>query len=250
MRNETREQLKIIGLDDNVIVVYGAILSLGKCSVSDIARQTAIKRSTVYLYLDDLLAQGLIAKTTDKKRMQYVAEDPKLILQIVEKKKSELDAQRKRLETAIPELQSLYYASFDKPAINFYEGVSGIKAVYRKFVETHKNIYSIFSHEAFFRFFTTAENRELLTTLYDSGGALHCLIERSELAEKEIKTGEYKEFVKYKYLPEKFKFETDLLITGNQIALISFKNLVAVVIEDEAIASLQKQVFKLLWKLV
>jgi hypothetical protein len=77
---------------------------------------------------------------------------------------------------------------------------------------------------------------------------LYNLLEKSEEAKKKLKFDKYNNFVKNKFLPENFKFNTDFLIGNNEIALISFTNLIAVVIKDVAITNLQKNIFKMIWK--
>ena len=84
--------------------------------------------------------------------------------------------------------------------------------------------------------------------LYNNGGVLHNLVEKSDKAIERLKQKEYNNFVKNKLLPENFCFETDLLIVDNTVALISFKNLVGVIIKDKAIADLHKNIFGFIWK--
>ncbi|OGY89343.1 MAG: hypothetical protein A2458_00435 [Candidatus Kerfeldbacteria bacterium RIFOXYC2_FULL_38_9] len=85
-------------------------------------------------------------------------------------------------------------------------------------------------------------------TLYKNGGMLYNLIEKSDEADKRLQIKKYNSFVKTKILPDKFTFNTDLLIVGDTIALISFDNLIAVTIQDAAIARLQKNIFEMIWK--
>ncbi|MDP1620211.1 MAG: helix-turn-helix domain-containing protein [Candidatus Moranbacteria bacterium] len=241
---------KLIGLDlsDRETDVYLAVLVFGKGTVSDIARKAKIKRTTVYEYIESLLEKGLIYKTAEKKRIFYCVENPEKIVKMLENIKKAIDEKKQRAEKIIPDLQSLYSASFNKPVISFYEGKQGIRRIYEEMADTHKDVYSIFSPTSFFKLFSFRENHELLMKLYENGGMMYNLVEKSDKAVERLKRKEYDGFVKNKLLPEGFKFETDLLIVGDTVAMVSFKNLVGVIIKDKAIADLQKNIFNLLWK--
>ncbi|MFA6159798.1 MAG: helix-turn-helix domain-containing protein [Parcubacteria group bacterium] len=246
--NNLEEKLYNLDLSKREIDVYLAVLVLGKSTISDISRKAKIKRTTVYEYIESLLEKGLVYKTAEKKRIFYCAENPEKITKILEDKKKSIDAKKQKIEKIIPELVSLYSASFNKPAISFYEGKAGLKIIYEEMLNTHRNVYSIFSPASFFKLFSFKENHELLMSLYNNGGILHNLVEKSDKAIERLKQKEYNNFVKNKLLPENFCFETDLLIVDDIVALISFKNLVGVIIKDKAIADLHKNIFSFMWK--
>ncbi|MEK7071940.1 MAG: hypothetical protein AAB969_00035, partial [Patescibacteria group bacterium] len=130
-----------------------------------------------------------------------------------------------------------------------YEGKEGLREVYWQILDTPKTVYSIFSPDNFFKLFSLTENHKLMMTLYNNGGGLHSLVEKTETPREELKKDEYKKFIKSKNLPNGFHFETDLLVAGNKVALISFKNLIGIIIEDDAIADLQKNFINTIWKI-
>ena len=243
-----KEILKNLDLSDKESDVYLAVLALGKGIISDIARRARLKRTTAYEYVESLLQKGLICKTVGKKRIFYCVENPQKIPKLFEKKKQALDDKKRKMEKYIPELTSLFSASFSRPVVSFYEGKDGIKEIYLQIISTHKIIYSFFSPASVFKLFSFKENDELLKQLYENGGELRNLVERSDKAVERLRKKEYNSFVKNKLLPEGFKFETDLLIVDDTVALISFKNLVGVIIQDKAIAEMQKNIFDLIWK--
>jgi HTH-type transcriptional regulator, sugar sensing transcriptional regulator len=246
--HDLKRKLNILGLKEKEIDAYLAILILGKGSITEISRKTNIKRTTVYEYIENLLNKGLIYKTANKKRTFYCAEEPKKITRILDQEKKEIERKKDKFEKIIPELESLFSASFKKPGVSFYEGRNGIKKVYQQILNTHKNIYSIFSPEKFFKLFSPEENYNLLMMLYNNGGILYSLVGNANDHTKELSNEHYKKFIKSKPLPKEFKYETDLLIVDDTIALISFKNMIGIIIKDKAIAQLQKSFFDLIWK--
>ncbi len=243
-----KEKLHILGLKERELDIYLSILNLGNSTITDISRKTNIKRTTIYEYIENLLTKGLIYKTANKKRIFYCAENPKKITQILDREKKEIEQKKDRVEKIIPELESLFSASFRKPSVSFYEGKDGLKKVYQQILNTHKNIYSIFSPENFFKLFSPEENHSLLMMLYDNGGMLYSLVERTSNPIEGLSNENYKKFIKSKTLPEGFKYETDLLVIDDTVALISFKNMIGIIIKDKAIAQLQKSFINLIWK--
>lgn len=242
------EKLNILGLTEKEITSYLAILVLGKGTITDISRKTAIKRTTIYEYIENLLRKGLIYKTVENKRTFYCVEDPKKIIGILDQEKKEIEQKREKVEKFIPELESLFSASFKRPSVSFYEGKDGIKKVYQQVLNTQKNVYSIFSPENFFKLFSFEENHNLLMTLYNNGGILYSLVEKTDIPMEALNKEDYKKFIKSKILPKGFKYETDLLVVDDTIALISFKNMIGIIIKDKAIAQLQKSFINLIWK--
>ncbi len=242
------QQLAKIGLEEKEIEIYLSLLKLGKSTIMGISRQSNIKRTTIYSYLEALLQKGLIFKTVDKKRVYYCPEKPQKLKNQIEKRQSELEERRKQLENLLPGLQSLYSGSFNRPKISFYEGREGLRDVYWRLFDTHKTIHSIFSPDNFFSLFSEHENNELMTRLYNNGGRLLSLVEKTTENEANLKKKGYDKFVSSKFLPENFKFETDLLVVGDTVGIISFRNMIGIIIEDQAIADLQKNFINVLWK--
>ncbi len=244
------KKLERIGLSGKEADAYAAVLRLGEATVSDIAREAGIKRTTAYEYIDALLEGGLVSQTVRKKRTLYIPEHPKKLLHNLDREEAVIREKRRVAGECLPELESLYALASSHPTVAFYEGREGLLDVYRQIVETHKDVYSFFTPEKFYGVFTLEQNDALLTRLYENGGRLYNLVERSEAARAHLKLKQYDNFVKSKVLPEGFRFETDLIIYGDTIALISFRTLIGVLIRDQSIADLQKSIFKMIWKTV
>lgn len=241
------KNLAQLDLNDKEAKVYLAILNIGRGNVTDIALKANLKRTTLYEYLESLIKKGLIFKSISKKRVYYYPEAPASIMQMLDKQKIEIDEKKERVNLLAPELEKMYSQAYKKPIVKFYEGKEGLREIYWKIFDTHKTIYSIFSPDSFFNFFTAKENQALLKQLCNKGGMLRSLVEKTKEPRPELKLPEYKKFIQSKQLPENFKFETDLLVVGDLTALISFSALIGVIIEDSAIANLQKNLIKFMW---
>ena len=79
------KQLKIIGLSDNEIVMYVALLELGKGTVSQISRKAFLNRTTGYDVLDRLVSKNLISISGKEPKQEYVAESPDNVGKLIAK---------------------------------------------------------------------------------------------------------------------------------------------------------------------
>jgi sugar-specific transcriptional regulator TrmB len=236
------EKLEGAGLDKKEAAVYLAVLEIGPASISDIAKKATIKRPTTYHYIEGLAKRGLIYKTSRGKRTLYNADDPQKLATVLEEKK-------RNIEKLIPELQSLYLSAPKQPRIKFYEGKEGIMTVYEEIFNTTQIIYAVFSPEKFFEVFTKEEDKRFSEILKTAGGRIHNLLELSEKAKEFVKYDYYKGIERSKFLPEDIKFSTDILIAGDKVAMISFQNLTAVIIQNEEIADTLRVLLKFIWKI-
>lgn len=234
------EILKQSGLSAKASKVYLSSLELGPASISDIAKRADLKRPTLYLVIEELLNKKLIYKISKGRRTFYHAEHPEKIAQELKNKLTEI-------EKIIPELETIYKHPLPKPRIRFYEGKEGLKTVYQEIASSSANVFTCVSIEKFFQFFSEEEIVELFKLAQENETKFNDLLEQSEVAKKYVKAEYRKGLGPTKFLPPDFKLSTDILIYANKVAMISFDNLVAVVIENQAIAETQKRFLKFLW---
>lgn len=230
-----------VGLSENESRIYWTLLKQGQSVVSDIAKHSGIKRATIYQYIDGLLASDIIRKTVKGKRILYYPEDPKKLLLIVEKK-------QRKIKSVFPELEKMYQNSSSKPVVRFYEGKEGMRSVYREMTKTSKTLWSMFSADRYFQVFSEKDGKEFVENIYQSGGQLRDLVQNSRLGVQYVKEGWGGKMAVSKLLSKDFEFSVDLLVSGDNVAMISFDNLVAVIIENKGIAELQLNLLKFIWR--
>lgn len=124
-------KLEKLGLSEKEALVYLAILETAfGLSVALISKKTGVKRSTVYLALESLKKRGLVSMTRNRNRHVYIAEDPRIF-------DEKIKEQGTYLQEILPELLSVINVLARKPQIRFFEGVEGIKEVYRDTLKQH-----------------------------------------------------------------------------------------------------------------
>lgn len=126
------KKLERLGLSEKESLVYLALLEAAfGLSIAIISKKTTIKRSTVYLALESLKKRGLISITKNRNRHVYIAEDPRIF-------DEKIKEQGVYLQEILPELLSITNVLTRKPQIRFFEGVEGIKEVYRDTLQQPK----------------------------------------------------------------------------------------------------------------
>ncbi len=212
-------------------------------TVSEISRATNIKRATCYQYIDLLLSKDFIIRVPVGKRMLYSAVSPKKVML----------AARKRyalFETGMEEMTKQYDESTHKPRIVFYEGKREIKNIYEDLLKSVGDIYSIFPPKAFFENFTEQEYSELDQSISQYALKSKDLIVGDKYFRQveRIREENGNENKITKKLPESFKSNVDVLMYKDKVALISLRDLSALVIESEDIADLFKNIHSHIWK--
>jgi len=241
---EILDQLQNLDLNSNEAKSFLAILEIGPASISDIAKRAKVKRPTAYYLIEELIKKGFVLKVPSGKRVFYQAIPPKNILNLLEKKKQ-------NISKILPDLEALFYAKPSQPKVRFFEGKEGLKNIYEEMLNTSKKVYTIFSFDDFLTVFTEKENEDFFNIIRNAGGMLYDLIKPTPLAKKSVKEEIYRKGItKVKFLPADFKVSIDQLVSGNKVAMISFKSLAGVIIEDQNIADSQKELIKYLWQTI
>jgi len=121
--------LQETGLTEKEAQVYLAMVELGESSIIPIAERAGIKRTTVYNYLEDFRRLGLISMTVRNRRQYYMAASPARLREIMQER-------LRKVELVVPALFSLFKQEDTKPSVQMFEGVEGIKEVFRLSLET------------------------------------------------------------------------------------------------------------------
>lgn len=242
--------LTTTGISKKAAQVYLAALQAGPTTMTDLARITTLKRSSVYLLIDTLLGRGLITTERRGKKTFYRAEHPQRILQTIR-------ARTREMERVIPELEAMYYDPRGRPRVTVSEGLDAVLAVY-------EDMYRAMGRKGEILFFTDIGSLEqnLPESLDAFVERIRSLPPSYRLRELDRESpGAYAyirrlENVKGKHHvirlldPELFPYEnTDTLIFENKTVLFSFKKeIFTVIIESQQIADTHRAMFGAAWR--
>jgi sugar-specific transcriptional regulator TrmB len=238
------EALRIMGIEEKAAQVYIALLQQPKMTPSQISRETGIKRATSYEYIDALLAKGFVTREPIGKRIFYSATDPRKVFNTFRK-------QIPKIEGSMLEMSFIHEHAVHRPRVTYYEGKRQLKTIYDDLFRTVGDVYSIFPAEQFFENFSTEEYDEFEKSITNYALKSKDLFLRDKyykrIKEIRAKNGGSK---LDKRLPAEFRSKVDVLIFSDKVALISLRDLSAIVIENKDIAELFRSMHALIWRSV
>ena len=124
------EFLQELGLTQNEIKIYTALLTLGSAASGKITFETGLHRSRVYEGLSRLTEKGLVSFVKKDNVTYFEATSSEKILDVLEEEKLSLEKKISKIKKHIPELNKFRET---KPTAEAYilQGVEGFKAMRR-----------------------------------------------------------------------------------------------------------------------
>ena len=238
--------LQEIGLNKKEAKVYVALLQLGQDTAFHIAGKTGLKRPTIYVVLEHLKGMGLVSSSKSKKAELFSPVEPRKLYNLFKEKEA-------KLNEALPSLEAIYNIPPQKPRVEMFEGLEGVKAVYYDVVEYLKKGDEIL-------FFSTLEHTDYLKEsfklwkriLRQNKNTRAREIMRDTAVERAFaeEMGRIKDRYKIRFIPKELgEIHSDLIIFGNKVAIVSVKtDIYATVIEDEEIANSYRVFYEMAWK--
>lgn len=239
--------LEKLGLGGKKANIYLAILELGEASVIEIAKKAKIKRTTVYNILPELTQEGLVKKTMRSKRRLFFVDD-------VRQLKNDLEEKLKVAEKIIPDLKAIQNIIPYKPRIIFYEGDGGMKDLYEDTLESSKSGDIILSYTGlsdFNKYMPQDYAESYIARRVAKKIRIKIIAPDSEVARKWQENAQT-ELREIKIIRRAdFKFNADMEIYANKVALISYReNFMGVIIESKEICEMMRTSFETMWNVV
>lgn len=236
----TKSLQTILNLTDEEALVYTTTLQLGEASLLEIAEKSGVHRTSIYRFLESLLQRQILIATKKKKRVVYSAADPEQLQEYIQMKAIEFSK-------LLPDLRAVQNAVKNKPRVQFFEGVEGIKQVYNDTLKVGKSFdgygdfeFSVKLMGDYFRDYYIPQRIRK--------GMLWRGILRDSPAAREWAGRDNKDLREARFLPHG-DITTEINIYGNKVALVSFRSNLpfAVVIEDPDVARTQHVAWGALW---
>jgi len=237
------KELKKLGLNEKEAKAYLALLELGEANIQQISKKSGIKRTTVYDVIESLKNKGLLNFLLKGKKTVYFAENPKRIEEKLEEKKNVL-------KNILPELLAVSNLMDKKPKIRYFEGVEGIKNIYRDTLNyPDRELLAWVPEEA-----VTAFDKEFLDKYYLPKRIEKKIWVRAVAPNKEYmrkyKGIDEKSFRKTKLISmEDFTIEVEINLYGkNKIGIMSFGEKIGLIVESKKIYNTLKSIFEMNWR--
>lgn len=237
--------LQFLGLNEKEAKIYLSLLGSGKSTAYQIAKRTELKKPTVYVILEQLVKQGAVKKILKHRATQFAAEDP---VDLFVTARSRVD----QAETMLPQLRALAQNDSKVVQASYYEGVSGIRELYKKLAEEMEGqtVVGFFAH-----------GKDTPKELWDYWSEFNKEMIRHRIKFKAITTIDEttKDYLNYKKVPKEFmelrglpesmySSNISIEIYKNRTQIVSHRYEQAILIENPDVASVLRQIFEIVWQ--
>jgi sugar-specific transcriptional regulator TrmB len=233
---KTLEQL---GIDEKQASVYLACLELGSATVQELAEKSGVKRTSIYNFLEEIKQKGLVTEVKQGNKVLLIPEDPNILLQRAQE-------QTQKISELLPDLMAIFNRPGNKPKVHYYQGVDGLMRAYEEMLNSKENIVGFSDYEKMFE----ALPHDFLNGFPARRKAYHMSfssVTKDGPWGRQVKEWD-KDQMRETRLAKDIEFDTEVNIYGNKVMLLSFRRPYAgVIIEDYAIATTMRSIWKMVW---
>jgi len=126
--------LESTGLTRNEIIIYLALIKLGKSSALELSKETKIHRPNVYDLLEKLLKKGIIDQSNENGKKFFYPISPSDLLDYLKQKEQEL-------EEIIPEIEKIESLPEESERVSLSKGKNSIKNILTHTIDLKEPIY-------------------------------------------------------------------------------------------------------------
>ena len=245
-----------LGLEETEAKIYLALLELGPATVTKITNKAGVTRTLGYHVLEKLGWKGLVYKSSgSRKKLRYIAEHPRELLQNLKNKQSSLNRQVAVLERTLPELTAIFKTA-EKPAIKFQDGLNWVKSIYSETLNSKSEILSILDLEGW-----SAPELNEFGKKYNKERSKRKIYERILILDTPAGRDWMKhyqgstKYTKYRWikpqdLPGILNFGGEINVYEDKtvIAMLKSPNQMGIMIQSSVVANIYKAMFEMIWK--
>jgi predicted transcriptional regulator len=132
------QDLKKIGLTHGEIKIYEALLDLGECTRTILAKKSGISPSKIYDVANRLIEKGIISSVKKNNVIHFNASDPEKLKEFISKKEKELEKEKELVDSMLPTLMAKYADNKEKNDVEVFYGWEGMKTVYNDITNSLK----------------------------------------------------------------------------------------------------------------
>lgn len=236
--------LEIFGFSERESLVYITLLELGSATMSRIVKKSGLKRTTLYDVLETLKKRGFISITKQHGRAVYLPEDPRVI-------GDKLDEQQVIFNKVLPELLSITNTFQKKPKIRFYEGIDGLKEIYKDCLKYEGQEVVAWTPEEL-ELFDQSFLNNIFTPKRLKNKVWMRVIAPDYPFMRKHQTRDTAELRKTTIVEDsEFNLDVEIMLYGNSsVGIVSFTDEMGLIIESKSISQTLKNIFELQWSSV
>ncbi len=127
--------LRKVGLTEGEIKVYGALLELGECTKTKLAKKSGIAPSNIYDVTNRLLEKGIISKVEKNGVAHFSPANPKRILDFLDQKEKEIQDEKNAVSSILPTLLLKFSEVKEKVNVEVFQGWNGMRTIFEDLLE-------------------------------------------------------------------------------------------------------------------
>jgi sugar-specific transcriptional regulator TrmB len=248
MNKELSNALKLLGLTQKEMAFFTASFMLGTTTITQAGKKARLERSTAYLIARDLLEKGLLVEDFREYRKRISPVSPKKIVTMLSARQRLMQRQEIALTEVLPQLQQHFDESNTQPAIRYFEGIRGLKTVWRDILTATDEILLWTNQEKESQVFSKEFHDQFIAERIRKGIAIRALAVNNVPGKKLLEQDE-ESLRQSNLLPIHTSFSAETYIYDNKVATLDYKkDIIGIIIESEAISSTQRAIFEMTWK--
>lgn len=238
--NKLLETLVSFGLTEKEASIYLALYKLGEATAYQIAKESGLKRPTVYVLMEELRKRGLVLVIPHAKKQLFVARDPH---EFIQEFQSKMSGNMQNLLTLLPKLShpdthTLIFKGEGALAQGLSYGLRGVK---------DKNIIAFYAPVPK-GVKVGSEYREYFGELYRLGFKLKSIVPISSNDKDFREDDEKYGFETKKIANSVFSPSISIEVCGDLTKTIIHKKREMIVVRDKGVADFYRQIFNVIWK--
>jgi HTH-type transcriptional regulator, sugar sensing transcriptional regulator len=232
------EALRELNLSDNEINVYLSLLMLGQSSVNAIAKKANLNRVTTYDLLKALLEKGFSSYVIISGVKHFEAVDPSKFIDSLKEK-------QEKIQSVLPELDRIKTSLTEKPQIEVYEEMNGLKSIFNDVLKENKEILFIGDPEMldklefYFPHFIKEKRKKRIFSRVITHDCSSMRKYKKETPKKDL----HMRFINQ-------RIDMTKIIYGNKTAFLTFKekNSIGILIDNGEVTGTERILFENIWK--
>lgn len=238
-----------IGLTEGEIKVYIALLKLGETTIGPIGKESKVSKSKLYDILDKLVDRGLAGHVVKNNVRHFAANDPRMILEYLDRKASDIKDTKKEVERLLPTLAWERETLGKQKYAEVYEGFHGFKAIREELLASLKKGDELLVLGA-----PSIANEKWEAWLLD----FHRRRMARGIGLKILFTSEARKYgakrkwfppAKVRYLPKRITSTNWIDIFNDTLLFVIIQEPIAIVIRDPSLAHSMRSYFSEIWKI-
>lgn len=244
-------KLREIGLTEGELKAYTAILDLGECTKTALAKESGVSPSNIYDITNRLADKGMISRVEKNGVIHFSPANPSHILEFLERKKESIDKEKETVSSLLPLLLKKFSNAQDKTSVEVFEGWNGLQAVFDDLIDECKK-----GDENYVFGASVGQNSEQsdnfflkYSRLRAEKGIVSKIIFNEEVKERKERIAFFKKSSKYKirYMPQHTPVEI-MVYKSRTVIIILTNSPLAIRLSGDESAESFKQYFEALWE--